>query len=96
MAETVTLPTLPHKLQLVKPIKWGSEEITEVVIDREPNAGDLVEIMNEKKAGDQLLRMVACATGLEDPKVKAMSARDVMRVTGIVQAFLPGGLGTGN
>ena len=87
---------LPHTVTFTTPLVWGKETITEVVIEKEPSAGDLVEIMNEKKQGDQFLRMVATATGWEDPKVKALSARDVLAISKVVQAFLPDGPVTGN
>lgn len=88
---------LPHTFRLSTPLIWGKDQpaITEVVIDKEPSAGDLVEIMNEEKKGDQFLRMVATATGWEDPKVKALSAADLLGIGNVVQAFLPAGPGTG-
>lgn len=86
---------LPHTVELRSPLTWGKETITEVVIERELNAGDLADVMNEAKPGDQFIRLVSAATGWPDPQVKVLSARDVMAISGVVQSFLPDGLGIG-
>lgn len=88
---------LPMVLKLKAPFSWGKEgEVKEVSILHEPTAGDLAGAMNEKKQGDQSIRLVAAVTGWEEPKVKAMGGRDFLAVSAVVTAFLPAGPGTGN
>lgn len=86
---------LPYTHKFAKPFRYGTETHTEVVIDHEPTAGDLADIMNEKKPGDQFIRMVSCATGWPDPMVKALPGREVLEITKVVNHFLPSGLPTG-
>ena len=88
--------TLPYVLKLKAPFEWGQESVTEVAVRHEPTAGDLANAMNEKKQGDQALRLVSAVTGWEEPKVKAMGGRDFLAVSAVVTAFLPAGPGTGN
>lgn len=86
----------PHTIQLLRPFDYGKERVESVVIEKEPTAGDLVDIMNETKNGNQALRMVAACTGWPDPKVKMLKARDFQAVLKIVQPFLGDGPETGN
>lgn len=87
---------LPLTLKLKSSFTWGQEDVKEVTIRHEPTAGDLASAMNEKKQGDQALRLVSTVTGWEEPKVKAMGGRDFLAVSAVVTAFLPAGPGTGN
>jgi len=88
--------TLPHTVTLARPFTYGTETVSTVVIEDELDAGQMADIMNEKKQGDQTLRMVAAATGWPDPKVKMLKARDLMAITAVVNHFLPAGPVTGN
>lgn len=96
VAPEVVEIVFPHTVTLFKPFDYGKERVEKVVLEHEPTAGDLVDIMNEKKNGDQALRMVSACTGWPDPKVKMLKARDFQAVLKIIQPFLGDGPETGN
>lgn len=86
------LPALPHTIKLRSPLKWGeSAPITEVVLDHEPTAADLEDVVNAKTKGASIIRLVASALDWSDPQVRALSAYDLLMISGVVQRFLPPG-----
>jgi len=82
---------LPHTITLGRPFEYGSERVTQVVIEDELDAGQMADIVNEPKPGSQMIRMVAAVTGWPDPKVKMMKGRDLLAVCEVVNSFLPSG-----
>lgn len=94
-------PEFPIVITLRRPLKWGSETITEAVIEKELEGADLIYAQNAlvgkegtPRSGDYNLCLMSRATNLSEPQIKALSARDFNRILSEVQAFLPDGLET--
>lgn len=81
----------PHTVKLFRPFNYGQERVEYVVLEKEPDAGDLANIMNAERKGDQMLRMVSACTGWPDPKIKLIKARDLLAIVEVIKPFLGGG-----
>jgi hypothetical protein len=81
----------PHTVKLFRPFQYGQERVESVVLEKEPDAGDLANIMNAERKGDQMLRMVSACTGWPDPKIKLIKARDLLAIVEVIKPFLGGG-----
>lgn len=81
----------PHTMKLFRPFNYGQERVESVVLEKEPDAGDLANIMNAERKGDQMIRMVATCTGWPDPKIKLIKARDLLTIVEVISPFLGGG-----
>jgi hypothetical protein len=81
----------PHTIKLIRPFDYGQERVESVTLEKEPDAGDLVQIMNVERKGDQMLRIVSTCTGWPDPKIKLIKARDILAIVEVVKPFLGGG-----
>jgi len=81
----------PHTMKLSRPFNYGQERVESVVLEKEPDAGDLANIMNAERKGDQMLRMVSACTGWPDPKIKLIKARDLLAIVEVIRPFLGGG-----
>ncbi len=89
----------PIKITLDTPIQYGSETITQVTIDRKPNAGDMVFAMDEASAkdgstkqGTLVLALASRICDVSEPVLKKLDVSDFMKVSGVVSGFLPSGL----
>lgn len=81
----------PHTVKLFRPFNYGQERVESVILEKEPDAGDLARIMNAERKGDQMLCMVSACTGWPDPKIKLLKARDLMAIVEVIKPFLGGG-----
>lgn len=81
----------PHTVKLAHPFHYGQERVESVVLEKEPDAGDLANIMNEERKGDQMLRMVSSCTGWPDPKIRLIKARDLLAIVEVIKPFLGDG-----
>lgn len=77
-----------YKLQ--KEFKFGSETISEVDIKEDYDCGDMVRIQNAAKKGDGdiFLELISVGTNFPAPKASKISAKDGMKIAGLVKDFL--------
>jgi hypothetical protein len=68
----------PVIVVLKKPVRFGAEDITEVVL--QPLTGRHIRGMSAKPSIDELLRVAAKASGLSDKVFDMMSAKDIQAV----------------
>lgn len=81
----------PHTMKLRRPFNYGQDRVDSVVLEKEPDAGDLAAMMNEPRKGDQMIRIVSSCTGWPDPKIKLIKARDLMAIMEVIKSFLGDG-----
>jgi len=85
---------VPHTYKLKFPFKFGSDEITELVIMRRPNSKDIGH-MGTKPTLEELTKIVQRIT-VQTPKlIEKVDAVDIIDLTEIVGNFLAGGRKTG-
>lgn len=80
--------------QLKKPIKYGSETITELVF-REPKAKDFRAMPVEGQTIGHILDLAAKMCGQAPSVIDELSAKDLEGVSEIVEAFTDAGPETG-
>lgn len=87
--------SLPYVLQLKHPVPLDSNRnLTELVFEREMEAGDLMGIPTEGILFDHMLKMVSRMSAQPMPLVKRLKVDDMMEAMNFVNSFLPGGLAT--
>lgn len=87
---------LPYTLTLIDPVKFGSEEITELVFGRKPIAKDLRGIrLGELDKGDNIILLTARLTNQPPSVVDQLSFADVAACGEVVSGFLSVGPRTG-
>ena len=84
--------SLPKIIKLSRPVTIGdAPPITEIVIEREPEAGDLYDFpATNQKMGD-LLNIAGKLTGNPPSFMKKLSITDAMKCAEVVGDFLPDG-----
>jgi hypothetical protein len=86
---------LPHTIKLKHPIKWGQETRNELVIKRTLKAKDFKGIPAQNFLMDHMLKMLSRMTGEPQAFIEELEVEDLFAAVEVVNAFLPGGLGTG-
>lgn len=82
--------------KLKTPFKFGNETVTEVTLKDAFNAGDMIRIANEEKAGDSIGATLCAMTGWPLPKVAQMGIDDAMAIADVAAPFLDRSKKTGS
>ena len=75
------------KLVLSQPIKFGSEEVTELHF-RAPVARDFRSLKIQSMSMGDLLDLASILSDTEKSKIDMLSAKDALKVVEIVSSFL--------
>ena len=84
----------PKTIVLVEPVNFGSEEVTEVVLQR-PKGKHLRKLPMDPGVGD-FLDLAGNLCGRPRTFMDELDAEDVMKIAEAVADFLPGGTPTGS
>lgn len=79
---------LPHTIQLVEPIVWGSETRETLVIQRRLKAKDFKGMRATDLRYDDMLRLISKASGEPIAFVEELDAKDMGKASKVIQSFL--------
>ncbi|MDL2226546.1 phage tail assembly protein [Deltaproteobacteria bacterium OttesenSCG-928-M10] len=87
---------LPHTITLKKPVQHGSAEISQLVFEREIQAGDLFDInLSSGLTGRDFANIIARLTGQPLPVISRLGFSDFSAAMEFVNSFLSDGQPTG-
>lgn len=82
-------------VKLKHPIKWGSEEITELEL-RKPTIGDIKHMKLQEQSIADILQLAAKLSAQPEKLIDMLSIDDGLAVTEVVGNFLRGSQGIGS
>lgn len=95
-AQEVKVVKLPHVITLKYPINRGSEQITELVIERRLKAKDFKGVQASNISFDDMLRLLSRLTAQPMSNIEELDSTDMYAAMEVLSSFLPSGLKTGD
>lgn len=79
---------VPQTIVLEHPIEYGSQTITEIVIERRLKTGDLTGISASNQSVDDLIMVASRLCGQPTKVLKEMDLEDSVKIIALVTEFL--------
>lgn len=88
---------VPHTISLDFPIQWGkdAEPRLSITVNRRLITKDFKGINTQEIKFDDMMHMASKITGEPLAFIEALDATDFLKITAVIQSFLPSGLTTG-
>ena len=88
--------TLPHEIKLDYPIEWGEDIFSTITVNRRIKSKDMKNISaNDIKYRD-MFHIASKITGKPLDVIEDLDFTDFMKLSKVIEAFLPGGPETGD